>query len=269
MMARPKSLGVICHSRTLAPEEYPSGEKIEVMADVERSKDDLETPDDDLKDVESDDGILSGLQHKAELANIGHIDSSEASDDSPEGTSELQKKELKPFRINSKKLRHSLKFKTGSYETLDATNLISTSPDEEDDYDDFNRELGLDVPPNKRCSIAHFIEGSDIARRSIKCRHKKLSMDDLDFEAVKVDKDILLNIPTIQVSNSDSDVDSETKDKQPKKTKSHLDVIQFTIQGSNNNLRGSTDGMFLQEYQDSIHRKSLALSETDDEELVR
>uniref|UniRef100_A0A146MDL5 Diacylglycerol kinase n=2 Tax=Lygus hesperus TaxID=30085 RepID=A0A146MDL5_LYGHE len=276
---RRPSASKVATTPTLAPEEFSSTlEKIEVSADVERGTEDLETPDDDVgKDTEEDekvedDGILSGLKHKDELANIGHIDSSETSDDSPEGTSELQKKELKAFRVNSKRLRQSLKFKSGSYETIDATNLISTSPDEDDDYDDFNRELGLDMPPNKRCSIAHFIEGSDIARRSIKCRHRKLtSMDDLDFEAVKVDKEIFLTIPTIQVSHDGPDADNfDAKDKQPRKAKSALlDVIQFTIQGSNNNLRGSTDGMYLQEYQDTIHRKSLALSETDDEELVR
>lgn len=258
-----------------------------MTADVEKRKNDAETPDDDLgmtigRHVHDDDdevcaavdeGILSGLQLKDELANIGHIDSSETSDDSPEGTTELAKRELKTFRVNSKRLRQSIKFKTGSFENIDATNLISTSPDEDDDYDEL---LVLDNPINKRCSIAHFIEGSDIARRSIKCRHRKqTSMDDLDLEAVTVDtKDIFRNIPVIQVSSESDPTDDRCAPNRQsirRAVKSdRLDVIQVTIQGSNNNLRGSTDGMFLSEYHhDTVHRKSLALSETDDEELVR
>ncbi|CAB0003209.1 unnamed protein product [Nesidiocoris tenuis] len=284
--SRRPSASKITASSTLAPEEF-SSEKIEVTADVEKRKNDAETPDDDLgmtigRHVHDDDdevcaavdeGILSGLQLKDELANIGHIDSSETSDDSPEGTTELAKRELKTFRVNSKRLRQSIKFKTGSFENIDATNLISTSPDEDDDYDEL---LVLDNPINKRCSIAHFIEGSDIARRSIKCRHRKqTSMDDLDLEAVTVDtKDIFRNIPVIQVSSESDPTDDRCAPNRQsirRAVKSdRLDVIQVTIQGSNNNLRGSTDGMFLSEYHhDTVHRKSLALSETDDEELVR
>lgn len=213
-------------------------------------------------------GILSGLKLSKDLANIGHIDSSETSDDSPEGSNDLPKKDSKLIRTISKKFRQSMK-STSSCENIDATNLISTSPDDDDDYDDFTRELGLDSV--KKCSIAHFIEGNDIARRSIKCRHRKHpSLDDLDLEETKNDPEIFVQIPTIQISTSDNEYCGIDKLSRVDSSgpSSFLDVVQLRIQGSNNNIRGSTDGMYLSEYQDS-HRKSLALSETDDEELVR
>ncbi|XP_073982578.1 diacylglycerol kinase eta isoform X5 [Rhodnius prolixus] len=50
--------------------------------------------------------------------------------------------------------------------------------------------------------------------------------------------------------------------------KNENDVVQVRIKGSNNNIRGSVDGMNINDFQD-IHRKSLALSETDDEEFLR
>lgn len=68
---------------------------------------------------------------------------------------------------------------------LDMTNLCSTSPEEEDECsEEYRREMGLEMI--KRCSLAHFIEGSDIAKKSIKCRHRKKSLDDLDKECVAV-----------------------------------------------------------------------------------
>lgn len=179
-----------------------------------------------------------------------------------------RKKECRLFRTISKKNRQSLKSNTGSYENIDATNLISTSPDDDDDYDDFTRELGLDSV--KKCSIAHFIEGNDIARRSIKCRHKKLSLDDLDLTETAKDSEILIpNIPTIQISTSDNEYSQGDLGRGDSSCTSYLDVVQLRIQGSNNNIRGSTDGMYLSDTYQDTHRKSLTLSETDDEELVR
>lgn len=68
---------------------------------------------------------------------------------------------------------------------LDMTNLFSTSPEEEEEYsEEYRREMGLESI--KRCSIAHFIEGSDIARKSIKCRHRNKSLDDLENECIAV-----------------------------------------------------------------------------------
>ncbi|KAL1140316.1 hypothetical protein AAG570_000248 [Ranatra chinensis] len=181
-----------------------------------------------------------------ELSNIGHIDSSETSDESPEGSTEKQEKTIPSCRTMPRKMRHSMKSKSDSFETIDATNLISTSP-EDDDYDDFKLELGLEDV--RKCSIAHFVEGNDIARRSIKCRHKKLaSLDDLDL------------------SQTESIVESSVRKKEI--SSAYLDVVQIRIQGSDSNLRGSTDGMCINDFQ-GIHRKSLALSETDDEEVMR
>ena len=272
---------MILYFRVPPCEEFVQGETIEVVVDVEHRKESLEElnkaeifENDDIClepplnsnerfDIETY-GILSGFKSSKELANICHIDSSEASDDSPEGSNELEKKELRLFRTLSKTNRQSLKSKSGSYENNDATNLISTSPDDDDDYDDFTRELGLDSV--KKCSIAHFIEGNDIARRSIKCRHRKLaSLDDLDLtEAVKD-----IRIPTIQISSSDNEYTHSERSRGESTSSGYLDVVELRIQGSNNNIRGSTDGMYLTEYQQDTHRKSLALSETDDEELVR
>lgn len=72
---------------------------------------------------------------------------------------------------------------TGS--ELDMTNLFSTSPEEEEECsEEYKREMGLGSI--KRCSIAHFVEGSDIARKSIKCRHRNKSLEDLENECVAV-----------------------------------------------------------------------------------
>lgn len=106
------------------------------------------------------------------------------------------KKEMKRISINRSSLRDSIKESEHSFpisiegvcnlgSELDMTNLFSTSPeDDEECSEEYRREMGLDSV--KRCSIAHFIEGSDIARKSIKCRHRKKSFDDLDNECIAV-----------------------------------------------------------------------------------
>uniref|UniRef100_A0A8D8YU22 Diacylglycerol kinase n=1 Tax=Cacopsylla melanoneura TaxID=428564 RepID=A0A8D8YU22_9HEMI len=178
------------------------------------------------------DGILSGLKMSAEtVSEMCHIDSSETSDISPEGSvirlkydsnrkaSLLPIEEMRPSedvipRRHSEDVQHLISRKasnennttsntTVSYPELDnpdiefdASNLISTSPEDISD-DDFRRELnflhdgapgttlpstaggavtespasGPDNGGKRPCSIAHFVEGNDIARRSIKCRH--------------------------------------------------------------------------------------------------
>ncbi|XP_014254872.1 diacylglycerol kinase eta isoform X4 [Cimex lectularius] len=87
-------------------------------------------------------------------------------------------------------------------------------------------------------------------------------------------EEAVTRVAEIDESNQDNENEDNDSSQQEKlkgkedKPSTFLDVVQFQIQGSNTNLRGSTDGMYLTDFQES-HRKSLALSETDDEELVR
>ncbi|KAI5694375.1 hypothetical protein M8J75_015773, partial [Diaphorina citri] len=167
-----------------------------------------------------EDGILSGLKMSAEtVSEMGHIDSSETSDISPEGSvlrlkmennrkaSLLPIEEMRPYEETSPRRHsegvHPMSRKVSSDHTtvsypeldnpdieFDASNLISTSPEDISD-DDFRRELNFLHDGNgngngtsqsssggRPCSIAHFVEGNDIARRSIKCRHMHLVRHD-------------------------------------------------------------------------------------------
>lgn len=232
-----------------------------------------------------DQGILSGLRMSDELANIGHIDSSETSDDSPEGSTTVQKEALRKRSMSEDRAgikgrrlgRPSITTQCQDdlmEAELDATNLISTSPEDEEE-DDFRIELGLVPDDKKRCSIAHFVEGFDIARRSIKCRHRNIQQSNVsdpestETNTTKHETKQFLDVPTIQIQSSDEDLD-DTMEKEEEKPKSLLDVVKIQIQGSNNNLAASSDGMqYLGQTFDGVHRKSLALSETDDEELIR
>ncbi|XP_073982574.1 diacylglycerol kinase eta isoform X2 [Rhodnius prolixus] len=271
-----RSSAANCNIHASTEEDLLSTEKVNVVVDVEpqkalfedilsRSPGSLDISGDETNKNENGKTSL-GSKLSEELANICHIDSSETSDDSNDGPNEAIKS--KKSEDDTKNTIHSVLFKYGSYETIDASNLISTSPDEEDDYEDFSNELGLDN--SRKCSIAHFIEGNDIARRSIKCRHKNLLLDDVDLVETKIrNLDFSIPIPTIQISHSENEsISVDNTEKDICKSSSHLDVVQVRIKGSNNNIRGSVDGMNINDFQD-IHRKSLALSETDDEEFLR
>ncbi|KAI5714150.1 hypothetical protein M8J76_011693 [Diaphorina citri] len=183
-----------------------------------------------------EDGILSGLKMSAEtVSEMGHIDSSETSDISPEGSvlrlkmennrkaSLLPIEEMRPYEETSPRRHsegvHPMSRKVSSDHTtvsypeldnpdieFDASNLISTSPEDISD-DDFRRELNFLHDGNgngngtsqsssggRPCSIAHFVEGNDIARRSIKCRHMHLvrhdnEEDDDDIVTAVLDRD--------------------------------------------------------------------------------
>ncbi|XP_039295838.1 diacylglycerol kinase eta isoform X5 [Nilaparvata lugens] len=262
---------------------YTRQQSFDIVADVESSKETEENdrnviieaddvsrifkririPGVSLEDKEATDegealkAVLSGLIMPEEvLAKIGHIDSSETSDDSPEASSTNQKhkdrkRSLSEDRGMSQSVRRLARFpltidsveQEGEGEAvdhpdeeqeLDATNLISTSPDDDDEDDDelslllSNRGGGYQAASTahlpvggKRCSIAHFVEGSDIARRSIKCRHKNLNLDqDLDvLEAVcrEVVGEAkggtnLLGVPTIHVHASDDESNVSSDD---------------------------------------------------------
>ncbi|XP_065210954.1 diacylglycerol kinase eta-like isoform X2 [Planococcus citri] len=199
------------------------------------------------------------------------------------GSTNNKKGGSKSVSINRSSLRDSIKESEHSFpisiegvcnvgSELDMTNLFSTSPeDDEECSEEYRREMGLDFA--KRCSIAHFIEGSDIARKSIKCRHRKKSFDDLDNECIAVNPDqessteidkksasfnTVLEIPKIHVSAENASLCGL----------SIKDDINLRIRGSHNNLASSTEGLFLSGNDIKPDRRS-TLSETDDEEYAR
>lgn len=223
-----------------------------------------------------DDGILATFKMSEDLANIGHIDSSETSDDSPEGPTikkeAERKRSLSEDRVYIKSRRYGRIPISDRRENdsagNDATNLISTSPEDEDD-DGFSDELALRPKEAKRCSIAHFVEGFDIARRSIKCRHRNINANldpELDSKVIN-ESSKFLTVPTIQIESSVDDMSA-----QQSQSDQQLDRVSLRINGSNINLSLTSDRpmSYLEDNFSGIeHRKSLAVSEADDEELVR
>ncbi|KAG8333309.1 hypothetical protein J6590_000436 [Homalodisca vitripennis] len=223
-----------------------------------------------------DDGILAGFKMSEDISNICHIDSSETSDDSPDGPQQKEaerKRSLSEDRAFVKSRRYGRPSicdrRQEDLTENDATNLISTSPEDDEDDDGFADELSLRAKESKRCSIAHFVEGFDIARRSIKCRHRNIDANlDAEPELTTIkDTNKFLDVPIIHIQTSDDDISKEET-----KKNQLLDVINIRINGSNSNLSSASDVpiMYLGDnLSDKEHRKSLAPSETDDEELVR
>lgn len=221
-----------------------------------------------------DDGILATFKMSEDLAHIGHIDSSETSDDSPEGPTikkeAERKRSLSEDRVYIKSRRYGRISDRRENDSAgnDATNLISTSPEDEDD-DGFSDELALRPKEAKRCSIAHFVEGFDIARRSIKCRHRNINANldpELDSKVIN-ESSKFLTVPTIQIESSVDDMST-----QQSQSDQMLDRVSLRINGSNINLSLTSDRpmSYLEDNISGIeHRKSLAVSEADDEELVR
>lgn len=219
-------------------------------------------------------GILSGFKMTEDIANIGHIDSSETSDESPEAPT-MSKKEIDRKRSLSEDRAFPKSRRYGRNSTCDkkeeelpendATNIISTSPEEEVDDDGFSDELGLKINESKRCSLAHFVDGFDIARRSIKCRHRNVGANLGAHENLTTNKDTrLLTVPTIQIDAGDDDSSVVGMN-----TNRLLDMVKLRINGSNSNI-SSTSGIFLGDnFSDVEHRKSLTPSEGYDDELVR
>jgi hypothetical protein len=134
----------------------------------------------------------SKISEEEFLGNIYHIDSSEASDEIPDSYILCDNKCLASssrysFRQACKGMfsRHNPKFNFGVNECMesdiDASNLISSSPEDEVS-EDLHKELGVKDNNLKKCSLAHFIEGNDIARKSIKCRHLNKTYSDMEVE---------------------------------------------------------------------------------------
>lgn len=118
----------------------------------------------------------------SEIADIKHIDSSETSEESAEGAIRLTNttevsKDI-PVAKHDVGIRHVIGF-DGS-EHGDGTDPLVTSGEDNESEDDVRFAIGLsghaqytedDTDPAIKCTLAHFVEGNDIARRSIKCRH--------------------------------------------------------------------------------------------------
>ncbi|XP_050419920.1 diacylglycerol kinase eta isoform X2 [Adelges cooleyi] len=176
------------------------------------------------------------------LGNIGHIDSSEASDELPNSYKMYDNRysgtaTRYSFRqaCRASFSRTNLKMHIGVNECMesdaDATNLISTSPEDEES-EDFRKELGIEENVPKKCSIAHFIEGNDIARRSIKCRHINRTYSDMEadtefgFRSIREESEKSNNSLGLELSD-DSNLKAE---------------INVRIKGSDSNLSSNGDG---------------------------
>ncbi|VVC34305.1 Hypothetical protein CINCED_3A011770 [Cinara cedri] len=181
------------------------------------------------------------------LGNICHIDSSEASDEIPDSYKMCENKcQASSSRYSFRQAcrstfsRHQPKFNFGLSECMesdiDASNLISTSPEDEES-EDFRKELGIIENNFKKCSIAHFIEGNDIARRSIKCRHLNKTYSDMEVEAELAFKNIKKETGQLNISTS-LEIPSESN------FIIHKNEINVRIKGSNGNLSNNGDDSF-------------------------
>jgi len=188
------------------------------------------------------------ISEEETLGNICHIDSSEASDEIPDSYKICDNKcQTSSSRYSFRQAcrgtfsRHQPKFNFGVNECMesdvDASNLISTSPEDEES-EDFRKELGtVENNSSKKCSIAHFIEGNDIARRSIKCRHLNKTYSDMEAEIESGFKTIKNESEKLN-ANVDLEVPNESN------CGLHANEINVRIKGSNGNLSAKSDNSF-------------------------
>lgn len=209
------------------------------------------------------------ISEEESLGNICHIDSSEASDEIPDSYKIWDNKYQSTssrysFRQACRNTfsRHQPKFNFGVNECMesdiDASNLISTSPEDEES-EDFHKELGViesNIP--KKCSIAHFIEGNDIARRSIKCRHLNKTYSDMETEMEIRFKSIKNESNNLNI-NMNSEVLNESN------LVPHKNEINVRIKGSNGNLSMASDQPF--QFQDSKPTTNVFDADDNDNEL--
>lgn len=182
------------------------------------------------------------------LGNICHIDSSEASDEIPDSYKIYDNKcQASSSRYSFRQAcrgtfsRHQPKFNFGINECMesdvDASNLISSSPEDEES-EDFHKELGtVENNSSTKCSIAHFIEGNDIARRSIKCRHLNRTYSDMEVEIECGFKSIKNESEKLN-ANMDLEVPNKSN------YSLHANEINVRIKGSNGNLSTKSDHSF-------------------------
>lgn len=115
-----------------------------------------------------------------------------------------------------------------------------------DNSDSEEEEEGKQVV--KGCSLAHFEEGNDIARRSF-YRQVRSGVG-------RKKRTVTGKLPLVQHSEALTEHDNE-----------YLDVVEVRIQGSNNNL--SAEAACTPDSALGSHRPSLVASEADDEELYQ
>lgn len=187
------------------------------------------------------------ISEEESLGNICHIDSSEASDEIPDSYKMCDNKcQSSSSRYSFRQAcwgtfpRHQPKLNFGVNECteseMDASNLISTSPEDEES-EDFRKELGVIENNAKKCSIAHFIEGNDIARRSIKCRHINKTYSDMEaetehrFKNINIESEKFNNNAGLEVPNESTFVPYKNE-------------INVRIKGSNGNISLNGDHSF-------------------------
>lgn len=211
------------------------------------------------------------ISEEESLGNICHIDSSEASDEIPDSYKMYDNKcQAFSSRYSFRQAcrgtfsRHQPKFNFGVNECMesdvDASNLISTSPEDEES-EDFRKELGVVENNSKKCSIAHFIEGNDIARRSIKCRHLNKTYSDMEAEIeynlknIKNESEKLnvnISLDCLEVPNESNIISNKNE-------------INVRIQGSNGNLNINSDHPFITQDPKSMGHVIFDADDDDDE----
>lgn len=187
------------------------------------------------------------ISEEESLGNICHIDSSEASDEIPDSYKMCDNKcQSSSSRYSFRQAcwgtfsHHQPKFNFGVNECvesdIDASNLISTSPEDEES-EDFRKELGVIENNSKKCSIAHFIEGNDIARRSIKCRHINKTYSDMEAET-----EFKFKNRNIESDNMNINLGLEVPNEST--FVPYKNEINVRIKGSNGNLSSNGDHSF-------------------------
>ncbi|KAF0760760.1 diacylglycerol kinase eta-like [Aphis craccivora] len=213
------------------------------------------------------------ISEEESLGNICHIDSSEASDEIPDSYKMYDNKcQASSSRYSFRQAcrgplsRHQPKLNFGLNECMesdiDVSNLISSSPEDEES-DDFRKELIIVENSSKKCSIAHFIEGNDIARRSIKCRHLNKTYSDMEAEIELGFKNINKE-PEKCTVNVGLEVPNESN------FDPHKNEINVRIQGSNCNLSTNGDNSYsLQDTKPAsdVFDAATAAAADDDDEL--
>jgi len=217
------------------------------------------------------------ISEEESLGNICHIDSSEASDEMPDSYKMCDNKcQASSSRYSFRQAckgpfsRHRPKLNFSVNECMesdvDVSNLISSSPEDEES-EDFRKELIAVENSSKKCSIAHFIEGNDIARRSIKCRHLNKTYSDMEAEIEYGFKNIS-NKSEKYTLNVGLEVPNESKFVTDK------NEINVRIQGSNGNISTNGDNSFLlqdpkltSDVFDAAAAAAAAADDDDDDEL--
>ncbi|XP_018899537.2 diacylglycerol kinase eta isoform X1 [Bemisia tabaci] len=163
-----KNLSASCDNNLECLSSVPSVKGRSKSLDYHDNEDEFDD-DDSIKF----DRVPSALSEEM-LSKLNHIDSSETSDDNPEtvlsATFSAKSTEVDTTENGRKFADCSFKESRKEINRLSITKRLETdSIDNPADTD----ELDATLLKQKRCSIAHFIEGHDIGKKSIKCKHER------------------------------------------------------------------------------------------------